>query len=295
MSLITNINLDYNRPVKISEGVYWVGFHDSQTDSHTNPYLIIDGDEAIVIDSGSRSAFPTVIMKIMQTGITPSAVTGLVYQNYDPRICGSIPHFESIIDRPDLKIITDEANQMFIQHYSDSAKLLTLTNVDHQFRFSSGRRLRFIPVPYAHSAGSFLTLDEESGILFSGDMFSSYSPEWDLFMRVPAECKKCIETTRTGKCARRGKYCIKEDMSNYHRHIMTSERALKLALERVAAHSFSIIAPQHGSIIHEPDDIVFVCELLSSLKGVGIDGVIGNRSFFELGNVTPIKERFRDQ
>jgi hypothetical protein len=31
--------------------------------------------------------------------------------------------------------------------------------------------------------------------------------------------------------------------------------------------------------------------LLASLKGVGIDAIIGDRSFFELGNTSPIRDR----
>jgi hypothetical protein len=72
---------------------------------------------------------------------------------------------------------------------------------------------------------------------------------------------------------------------------MSSQRALKLALDRMASVPFKVIAPQHGSIIHNSEDIVRVCDLLSSLEGVGIDGIIGDKSFHELGNTDPIKDR----
>jgi hypothetical protein len=51
------------------------------------------------------------------------------------------------------------------------------------------------------------------------------------------------------------------------------------------------IAPQHGSVIHDPEDIVLICNLLSALRGVGIDSVIGDRSFFNLGDTSPIERR----
>ena len=60
---------DYEGPVEISEGIYWVGFYDPQTGLHCNPYLIIDNEEALVIDGGSRPDFATVMMKILQAGI----------------------------------------------------------------------------------------------------------------------------------------------------------------------------------------------------------------------------------
>ncbi len=68
---ITNRNLDYSEPIEIDNGIYWVGFYDEQSGLHCNPYIIIDNDEAILIDGGSRPDFPQVMMKILKTGINP--------------------------------------------------------------------------------------------------------------------------------------------------------------------------------------------------------------------------------
>ena len=57
--------------VEIAGGIYWVGFHDTESGLHCNPYLIVDNDEAVVIDGGSRPDFATVMMNIMETGIDP--------------------------------------------------------------------------------------------------------------------------------------------------------------------------------------------------------------------------------
>ncbi len=97
---------NYESSVEIADGIYWVGFYDAQSGLHCNPYLILDHDEAVVIDGGSRPDFATVMMKIMQTGIAPKQIQALVYQHYDPDLCGSIPNFEDIIRRKDLKIIS---------------------------------------------------------------------------------------------------------------------------------------------------------------------------------------------
>jgi hypothetical protein len=43
----------------------------------------------LVIDGGSRPDFATVMIKIMQTGIAPKQIQALVYQHYDPDLCGS--------------------------------------------------------------------------------------------------------------------------------------------------------------------------------------------------------------
>ncbi|HSM90824.1 MAG TPA: MBL fold metallo-hydrolase, partial [Desulfobacterales bacterium] len=161
--------IDYERSVEIAKGVYWVGFYDAQSGLHCNPFLIVDGDEAVVIDGGSRPDFPTVMMKILQTGISPKQIRALIYQHYDPDLCGSLPSFEDIIGRKDLRVISAAASNMFIRHYAVRSKLEALENIGSRFEFSSGRVLQFIKTPYAHSQGSHVTFDAASGILFSSD------------------------------------------------------------------------------------------------------------------------------
>jgi flavorubredoxin len=292
MPLIPPSNPDYSRPIELAGGVYWVGFYDEQSGSQANPYLVVDGNEGVVIDGGSRSAFPKVMIKILQTGISPSSIKALVYQNYDPRLCGSIPHLEGIINRPDLQIVSDESNHKFIQHYSESATFLSLGNIEHQLRFSSGRRLLFIRTPYAHSAGSFITFDEKTGILFTSDLFSGYMSHWSLFLELSVACRECQTFDLKLPCMQNSGACPVWEIMDFHRHIMTSERALRLALEQIAHIPFSVIAPQHGSVIHNPGDIILICQCLASLKGVGIDQILGDRAFSGLGDIEPIRERF---
>ena len=130
--------IDYERAVEIAEGIYWVGFYDTQSGLHCNPFLIVDGDEAVVIDGGSRPDFPTVMMKILQTGISPKQIRALIYQHYDPDLCGSLPSFEDIIGRKDLRVISAAASNMFIRHYAVKSKLEALENIGSRFEFSSG-------------------------------------------------------------------------------------------------------------------------------------------------------------
>lgn len=262
--------LDYNLPVEIAPGVFWVGFYDRPSGLHCNPYLIVDNDEAVVIDGGSRPDFPVVMMKILQSGIAPSNIKALIYHHYDPDLAGSIQIFENIIGDPDLQIISDKENNMFIRHYAVTSPLLSLEAVEHCFRFRSGRTLRFINTPYSHSPGSFITFDETSGILFTSDLFGSYGKEWDLYLHLDKECRCCVEFSQ---CIHGRSYCPLADIQRFHRKIMTSDRALRLAMARMSQIPCTMIAPQHGSIITEAEDIRFLQSLLKSMTGVGIDGL----------------------
>ena len=280
-------DIDLEGAVEIAEGVYWIGFYDEQAGLHCNPYLIIDNDEAMVIDGGSRPDFATVMMKILQTGITPGQIVALLYQHYDPDLCGSIPNFEDIIKRNDLRVISDSENLMFIRHYSVTTRLLPISNLNYQYTFSSGRTLKFVKTPYAHSGGSIVTFDPQSGILFSSDLFGSLGLEWELFLNLKPECMNCVSFTR---CPQNRPICPVNDILNFHKTVMPSGKALRYALEQMLEIPFTMIAPQHGSIIKNKEIMRYVFELLATLKGVGIDGIIDDGFMLDLDK---IKKRFR--
>jgi flavorubredoxin len=280
--------VDSDRPVEIAPGVFWVGFTDAQAGLHCNPYLIVDGGEAAVIDGGSRPDFPTVMMKILQAGVRPHQITALIYQHYDPDLCGSLPNFEEIIGAGRLRIISAAANNMFIRHYAARAPLVALENIGGRFAFSSGRTLAFVKTPYAHAQGSFATFDPASGILFSSDLFGSYGTQWDLFFSLKAPCLACADTAR---CELRGARCPVRDILKFHEKLMPSVRALRRALARLLPLPFNIIAPQHGSIITSPALMRYLFERLAALERVGIDAAADDS-----GPALPeaIRERFRD-
>ena len=155
MSKLTNTDLNYSRPIEIAEGVFWVGFYDVHPGSHCNPYFITDGKEAIVIDGGSRPDFPSVMMKILSTGVAPSSIVALIYQHYDPDLCGSISNFEDIIDREDLKIISAKSNHMFIRHYAANSDLFSLEDYTEGFGFLPGANSSsFLPPTLIRKAAS---------------------------------------------------------------------------------------------------------------------------------------------
>ncbi|PKN75042.1 MAG: hypothetical protein CVU52_06350 [Deltaproteobacteria bacterium HGW-Deltaproteobacteria-10] len=266
----TNINLDYDYPVQIGEGIYWIGFYDKESGLHCNPYIIVDGEEAVVIDGGSRPDFPVVLMKILRTGVAPSSIVALIYNHYDPDLVGSVHNFESIIDRKDLKIISDASNNMFIRHYYVKTALSSVGAMDYEFKFSSGRKLQFIMTPYAHSQGSLVTFDSQSGIVFTSDVFGSIDKNWELFLKLDENCHDCEDQQ---ECMMGKSHCPLRAIYQFHRNVMTSEKALRLAIKRIMALPVQMIAPQHGSVIRDAKDIQYISQMLASLKGVGIDGV----------------------
>jgi len=260
--------LDYNEYVEIADGTYWVGFFDEKAGLHCNPYLILDEDEDVLIDSGSRNDFSTVMLKIMRTGTDPRNIKRLIYQHYDPDLCGNIPHMEALIGNKDLKILSHSENNIFINYYSSKAAKENIDDTDYKYEFKSGRTLRFIRIPYSHSPGSFVTYDEKTKVLFSSDLFGSYDTDWSLYSSI---CEKCAECTPENICPETKRSCQLIGIWDFHRRTMTSTKALKFALKQVEELDIAMIAPQHGSIFSTPESCKVVIDRLKSFARVGID------------------------
>lgn len=260
--------LDYQEYIEIAQGVYWIGFYDEKAGLHCNPYLIVDGEEALLIDSGSRNDFSTVMLKLMRTGTRPSQITRLIYHHYDPDLCGNIPHIEAIINRRDLKIISHRENNIFINYYSVRSPLLCIEEMDYHFEFSSGRRLEFILTPHCHAPGSFMTYDTKSKILFSSDLFGCYDHSWELYTRTGECCRSCVPAEI---CPDTGQKCEIYGIQDFHQRTMPSRRALHYALDQLEQMDISLIAPQHGSILDTPIAREVVTERLRALEDIGID------------------------
>ena len=276
---VLNSNIDLQRPVKLAEDVYWVGFYDEEAGIQCNPYLIIDGDEGVLIDGGSRPDFPTVMMKILQTGLPPGMISTLIYQHYDPDLCGSLPNLEDIINRPTLKILSHSHNNFFIRHYMVRSKLYCIDQIGRKLQLKSGRTLRFIPTPFSHASGSFMTYDEKSGILFSSDIFGSYSKRavgMSLFGELPDVCHTCDDKDAGLDgyiCASAAAPCPLTPMFKWRREIMTSNKALRHALKLTDATAPSALAPQHGHVLTREMDIRLITRRLMELGNIGIDGI----------------------
>lgn len=257
-------------PIEVAPGVFWVGFLDTPTGMTCNPYLVIDGQEAVVIDPGSRPDFPTVMMKILQTGCRPDWIRAIVYTHYDPDVCGSAPNFDEIIGRDDLRHITAWPNQMFIRHIMPERRFTTLRELGGGYEFRSGRALRFVPIPYTHSAGAFAVFDPASAVVFTSDLFGSTEVSPAFPLKLPPECRAC---TNTGDPCGRHETCPMGGIFAFHRQIFPSNACLRHALAALRALPFERLAPQHGTFVGDRESCLAMIDRLAALDDVGIDGV----------------------
>lgn len=258
-------------PIQIADGIYWVGYPDRNAGLHCNPYLIVDGAEAVLVDGGSRDDFSNVMLKILRVGIRPSQISTLIYHHYDPDLCGSLPQLEAIIGGESLKVLSHWENNIFIHYYSSKTEKLDYRNQANCFEFTSGRKLLFYPTPYCHQPGSFVTYDTKTKTLLSSDLFGSFDVRWSLYLQLHGECNDCPTHDR---CPLDTRPCPIQGILRFHERIMTSNTAATYTLDRLSTLDIERIAPQHGSVIESKTDVQTVWQHVRAAEHVGIDHLL---------------------
>lgn len=239
---------DYENAIPLTDDIYWVGFYDEEASLHCNPYLLIDRDEAVLIDSGTIPHFPIVMRKVIDL-VELGQLSYLIAQHQDPDVCGNIAVVEDLLENPDLKIVAHGRTVRLIRHYGTDSAYYPVEENDYRLTLKSGRTLRFIFTPYLHSPGAIATFDEASGTLFSSDLFGGLSRNWSL-------------KARPGYI---------EAMEAFHRIYMPSNKVLRPTIEALEKLPVQRILPQHGSVIEGEEVAAAMAHLKELPCGVDLD------------------------
>jgi flavorubredoxin len=244
--------VDYGGPVAVTRDIFWVGFHDAEADMHCNPYLIVDDDEAVLIDSGSIPQFPVIMRKIIDV-INPSQISVVVASHPDPDVCSNLPVVEDVAERDDLRIAAHSASLRLIRYYGLRSTLYAVDRQDWRLTLKSGRVLEFIPTPHLHFAGSIATWDPATRTLFTSDLFGAMDHDWQLFADAT----------------------YAPDMNSWHEMIMPARAMLNAVMDRFAALPITRICPQHGSVIEGESAVAAAIAHLRALP-CGLDLLQGS-------------------
>ncbi|MBU0630393.1 MAG: MBL fold metallo-hydrolase [Candidatus Margulisbacteria bacterium] len=252
---MTGTNYDYLEPIKVFDGVYWIGFYDEKADFHCNPYLMIDGEEAVLFDPGSAIHYPKVASKIFSL-IDPAQISYIVLHHQDPDLCGSVPLLEDVIPNNKLKLVTHSRAGLLIRYYGVKNEFYFVDKNDFSLTLKSGRKLKFMTTPFCHFPAAIVTYDEKEKLLFSSDIFGAISREWTLFAADGHE----------------------KQMRPFHEGYMASQKHISAVMDNIARLELSMILPQHGSII-KGEMIPRYIEFLKNLK-CGIDATSNEKELY---------------
>ena len=138
-----------------------------------NQFLVIDGNEAVLLDPGGAHVFATVLANVSEI-IDPTLLTGLFYSHQDPDVTSGIMMWLNVSERA--KVYVSELWIRFLPHFGvyDANRVIGIPDKGMDIRFSSGNVLHVIPAHYLHSPGMFTLYDPVSKILFSADIGPLY-------------------------------------------------------------------------------------------------------------------------
>ncbi len=211
--------------LELRNGIYHIGDPTTQNGLNCNPYLLIDGKEAVLIDPGSPLDYATVLENIQKL-ISLDQIKYIVLHHQDPDFCASVPLLE--IDGVKAELVTSWRAMTLIQFYGAHLPFYLIEEHQMQLKMASGRTLSFLSTPYLHFAGAFVTYDELTKSLFSSDLFGAFSYNPTLFAD--------------------DQYLDK--MLSFHEHYMPSNAVLRPVMDLLELYEIDAIFPQHGAIIN---------------------------------------------
>ncbi|MES9989193.1 MAG: MBL fold metallo-hydrolase [Candidatus Thiodiazotropha endolucinida] len=220
--------------------IYWLGITD-ETAFRCNTYLIVDGDQALLVDPGNRSFFDQVKTRVSQI-MLPEYVSGLIVCHQDPDVAASMVDWLEL--NPEMPVYSSPRTHVLLPHYGNPDYNAYDIVANPEFTLPSGSHLRFIEAPFLHFPGAFVTYHSESGFLFSGDIWAALDTDWSLAV---------------------SSFGIhKEKMDLFHLDYMASNLATRGFIKSLSGFEIQAILPQHGSIIgtsHVDDAIEYLKEL----------------------------------
>lgn len=208
--------------------IYWVGTT-SEKALRSNIYLIIDNEEGIIIDCGARTEFKETINRIKQV-LPPSKVTKVFANHQDPDVTAAMIDWLEL--NPQITIVASPMTNVLINHYIENGKRYNFHNTEKEpiLTLKSGAKLEFIPSPFMHAPGAVAIYNHHTKTLFSGDIWSAISLEWNLVLDYDFE--EHID-----------------NMDMFHQGYISSNKACRYFLYQLKDKDIDHIMPQHGSII----------------------------------------------
>jgi flavorubredoxin len=242
---LSGISMDMKLPTLLyeSEGhrIFWLGITD-ETAFRCNTYLIVDRDQAILIDPGSKQYFPQVRQRVAQI-MPPENITGMVLCHQDPDVAASMTDWLDI--NPSIRVYTTPRTQVLLPNYGCSGYAYYDVTENPVYTLPSGAGLQFVEAPFLHFPGAFVTYDIQARYLFSGDIWAALDLDWTLTVDSFEE------------------HIRKMDL--FHLDYMASNLAARGFVRRIENLAIDAILPQHGSILG-PQHVAAALDYLRNLR-----------------------------
>ena len=265
--------VEKTKTIEIAKGVFWLGIYRGEQ-LELNVYLRrFKKDDKIVnmiIDPGPPIIFESLQQTLNNTIGNLKNVQFIFLNHQDPDV--SMNAMYLLKYNPNIKIICSEDTWRLVNFMGFPTKNFQAVDKFKSLRgrLSTGHTIRFIPTPFCHFRGAVMLYDEETRVLFSGDLFG-------------------------GLTYSRGLYATSinwHGMRIFHQIYMPSKQALQSAINSIRRldPQPEIIAPQHGALIKGELISEFMDKLYELPVGLDLFQVSGETKEFYIEAINEIIE-----
>jgi len=224
-------------PIKIKEGVYWVGeidwelrnFHgySTQRGSTYNAYLILD--EKITLIDSVRPYLYDKMMQRMSSLIDPSKIHYIISNHVEMDHSGSLPLLMKIAKNATI-ITSPQGEKGLLAHYK--RKDWNFKVVKSEETVTIGKKnIKFILTPLVHWPDNMMSYLVEDNILFSNDAFGQHI----------ASSERFDDEYSLG-------IVIEEAEKYYANIVLPYSSQVQKAMDSVSPLTIDMIAPSHGVV-----------------------------------------------
>ncbi len=220
-------------------------------------HLIVDGDDAILLDPGGHKVYAALIMKMVDTISSVANIKHIFFSHQDPDIIASA---NAWLMMTNAKAYLPEIWIRFITHFGvDDLVLKQITPIPDKGMdiIMNGKKFVAIPAHFLHSSGNFQLYDPESKILYSGDLGASFGQDYNIVESFENHIQY---------------------LEGFHTRYIATGELLKKWAKMIRKYDVDMIAPQHGAVMKGKDTIEKYLLWLEDLK-CGIDLMDDNLVF----------------
>ncbi|MDO5652448.1 MAG: MBL fold metallo-hydrolase [Moraxella sp.] len=223
----------------------------------SNQFLIVDGNEAAIIDPGGDLTFTPLTLQITRF-IPMDKIKYVIGSHQDPDILASMPRW--LLHLEHARLVIPKLWERFLPHYNSaftkgrlhhslSERLIGIPDAGDVYPLGDSHIVA-LPAHFLHSVGNMQFYDPVSKILFSGDMGAS----------LVGDSSMPVTNFDTHI----------DNMYGFHRRYMVSNKAAKLWANAVRNLDVEKMVPQHGKRFDEQSMFHNFLDWISQLE-CGID------------------------
>lgn len=225
-------------PVKIAEGVHWVGALDPQlrvfdiimkADHGTtyNSYLVTGGNKVTVVDAVKAPFYGEYIANIRSL-VDPRNIAYVVVNHTEPDHSGSLARL--LEDAPNARVVCDRQCRNFVRNILNRDVDPLLVQDGDTLDLGGGVELSFVHAPFLHWPDTMFTYLKKEGVLFTCDFLGAHYCDDRLFDDLVDDYSHAFE------------YYYQVIFRPFKKYVLE-------AIDKIKGLDLKVIAPSHGPVL----------------------------------------------